>query len=196
MHQLESNMKLCQEENDKGLVDFLNSIKKVNESRKHKVTNSLGVYDAYKFIRKNKWFNIGRSLTEHEFYSIIRKVNDYLADNFIHGSDIKLPCRMGRIELRKYDARIAIDEGKVRTNLPIDWDKTLKLWYEDEESYKNKTLVKMEEKEIFKVYYNKQLADYNNQTFYEFSANRDLKRRLKRRIKEGKIDAFKLKRDD
>lgn len=196
MHQLESDMKLCQEENDKGLVDFLNSIKKVNESRKHKVTNSLGVYDAYKFIRKNKWFNIGRSLTEHEFYSIIRKVNDYLADNFIHGSDIKLPCRMGRIELRKYDARIAIDEGKVRTNLPIDWDKTLKLWYEDEESYKNKTLVKMEEKEIFKVYYNKQLADYNNQTFYEFSANRDLKRRLKRRIKEGKIDAFKLKRDD
>lgn len=178
------------------MVDFLNSIKKVNESRKHKVTNSLGVYDAYKFIRKNKWFNIGRSLTEHEFYSIIRKVNDYLADNFIHGSDIKLPCRMGRIELRKYDARIAIDEGKVRTNLPIDWDKTLKLWYEDEESYKNKTLVKMEEKEIFKVYYNKQLADYNNQTFYEFSANRDLKRRLKRRIKEGKIDAFKLKRDD
>lgn len=196
MHQLESDMKLCQEENNKGLVDFLNSIKKVNESRKHKVTNSLGVYDAYKFIRKNKWFNIGRSLTEHEFYSIIRKVNDYLADNFIHGSDIKLPCRMGRIELRKYDARIAIDEGKVRTNLPIDWDKTLKLWYEDEESYKNKTLVKMEEKEIFKVYYNKQLADYNNQTFYEFSANRDLKRRLKRRIKEGKIDAFKLKRDD
>lgn len=196
MHQLESDMKLCQEENNKGLVDFLNSIKKVNESRKHKVTNSLGVYDAYKFIRKNKWFNIGRSLTEHEFYSIIRKVNDYLADNFIHGNDIKLPCRMGRIELRKYDARIAIDEGKVRTNLPIDWDKTLKLWYEDEESYKNKTLVKMEEKEIFKVYYNKQLADYNNQTFYEFSANRDLKRRLKRRIKEGKIDAFKLKRDD
>ena len=46
-------MESCQEE--KGLVDFLNSIKKVNEPRKHKVNNSLGVYDAYKFLSKMKW---------------------------------------------------------------------------------------------------------------------------------------------
>ena len=44
-------MESCQEE--KGLVDFLNSIKKVNEPRKHKVNNSIGVYSAYKWIRKN-----------------------------------------------------------------------------------------------------------------------------------------------
>lgn len=187
-------MKSCQEEKDKELIDFLNSIKKVNEPRKHKVTNSIGIYSAYKWIRKNKWLNIGRPLTEHEFYSIIRKVNDYLADSLLHGEDIKLPHRMGRIELRKYDVRISFDGEKVKTNLPIDWDRTLKLWYEDEESYKNKTLIKVEEKEIFKVYYNKQLADYNNQVFYEFNVNRELKKRLKQRIKEGKIDAFKLKK--
>ena len=40
-------MKSCQEEKNKELADFLNSIKKVNEPRKHKVNNSLGVYDAY-----------------------------------------------------------------------------------------------------------------------------------------------------
>lgn len=185
-------MESCQEEKDKGLVDFLNSIKKVNEPRVHKVRGSYGVYDAYKWIRKNSWLNIGRCLTEHEFYSIIRKVNDYLADSFLHGNDIKLPHRMGRIELRKYDVRISLDGEKVKTNLPIDWDKTLKLWYEDEEAYKEKTLVKVEEKEIFKVYYNKHLADYNNQVFYEFKVNRELKKRLKQRIKEGKIDAFKI----
>ena len=138
-------MKSCQEEKDKGLVDFLNSIKKVNEPRKYKVNNSLGVYDAYKFLRKRKWADIGRCLTEHEFYSIIRKVNDYLADSFLHGNDIKLPHRMGRIELRKYDVRVSCDGEKVKTNLPIDWDRTLKLWYEDEEAYKKKTLVKVEE---------------------------------------------------
>ena len=49
------------------LEDFLKEIKKVNQSRVHKVNNSLGVYDAYKWIRKNKWLNIGRALTEHEF---------------------------------------------------------------------------------------------------------------------------------
>lgn len=139
-------MESCQEEKDKGLASFLNSIKKVNEPRKHKVNNSLGVYDAYKFLRKRKWADIGRCLTEHEFYSIIRKVNDYLADSFLHGNDIKLPHRMGRIELRKYDVRVSLDGEKVKTNLPIDWDKTLKLWYEDEEAYKEKTLVKVEEK--------------------------------------------------
>ena len=52
---------------------------------------------------------ITQPFTLNSWESIIRKVNDYLADNFIHGSDIKLPCRMGRIELRKYDARIVID---------------------------------------------------------------------------------------
>lgn len=177
---------------DKELVDFLNSIKKVNDPRTHKVSHSLGVYDAYKWIRKNRWLNIGRCLTEHEFYSIIRKVNGYLADSFLHGNDIKLPHRMGRIELRKYDVIISFDGEKVKTNLPIDWDRTLKLWYEDEESYKDKTLVKVEEKEIFKVYYNKFKADYTNKSFYQFNANRKLKRALKKNIKEGRVDAFLL----
>lgn len=185
-------MESCQEKKDKGLVDFLNSIKKVHEPRKYKVTNSLGVYSAYTWIRKRKWLNIGRCLKEHEFYSIIRKVNDYLADSFLHGNDIELPHGMGRIELRKYDVKVSFKDKKVKTNLPIDWHKTLKLWYEDEEAHKEKTLVKMEEKEIFKVYYNKQLARYSNKDFYEFKANRELKKRLKQRIKEGKLDAFKL----
>lgn len=181
----------CQEEYKKW-KEFRTSVCHLNEHRLHKVSGSLGVYDAYKYIRKNKWFDIGRPLTEHEFYSIIRKVNDYLADSFLHGNDIKLPHRMGRIELRKYDVRVSFDGEKVKTNLPIDWDRTLKLWYEDEEAYENKTLVKVEEKEIFKVYYNRQLADYNNQSFYEFNVNRELKKRLKQRIKEGKLDAFKI----
>ena len=52
-------MESCQEEKNKELADFLNFIKKVNEPRKHKVNNSLGVYDAYKFLRKRKWADIG-----------------------------------------------------------------------------------------------------------------------------------------
>ena len=175
---------------------FINSIIKANSSRIHKVKNSYGIYDAYKYIRKNKWFNIGRPLTEHEFYSIIRRINKYLADSLIQGNDIKFPNRMGSLELRKYNATITFNNGKIKTNLPIDWNKTLKLWYEDEEAYKNKTLIKMEEKEIFKIHYNKQLANYNNKVFYEFKVNRDLKKRLKEEIKEGNIDAFNLKNYD
>lgn len=172
--------------------DFRREILKVNGPRKHRISNSNGVYSAYKWIRKNKWLDIGRPLTEHEFYTIIRQVNNYLADELLQGQDIVLPHRLGRIELRKYSARVSFENGVLKTNLPIDWDRTLKLWSEDEEAYKDRTLVKMEEKEIFKVFYNKKNANYTNKSFYEFEVNRDLKRRLKQRIKSGAIDAFKI----
>ena len=74
--------------------------------------------------------------------------------------------------------------------MPIDWDRTLKLWYEDEEAYKNKTLIKIEEKEIYKIFYNRNLADYTNKSFYQFNFNRELKKKLKYNIKEGEVDAF------
>lgn len=38
---------------------------KLNEPRKHKVTNSVGIYSAYKWLRKRKWTDIGQRLTEH-----------------------------------------------------------------------------------------------------------------------------------
>ena len=88
-----------------------------------------------------------------------------------------------------------IDEnGNVKTNLPIDWDSTLKLWYEDEESYKNKTLLRLDEHEIYKVLYNQENANFNNRSFYEFVFNKDLKLRLKHNIKQGIIDAFLIGR--
>ena len=172
--------------------EFRKQVLKVDGPRVHKVKGSYGVYDAYKYIRKNKWFDIGQPVTEHQFYSIIRKVNNLLVESLKEGHDIELPCRMGTIEVRKYDAIFSIKDGKVKTNLPIDWDRTLKLWSEDEEAFKKKTLIKMEEKEVFKVFYNRIKANYNNKSFYEFAVNRDLKRSLKRRIKNGNFDAFKL----
>lgn len=172
--------------------EFRKQVLKINGPRVHKVNNSYGVYDIYKYIRKNKWFDIGQPVTEHQFYSIIRRMNNLLADALIHGHDIELPCRMGTIEVRKYDARISIENGKVKTNLPVDWDRTLKLWSEDEEAYKERTLIKMEEKEIFSIFYNRTAANYKNKSFYEFRPNRQLKLMIKRRIKAGKLDAFML----
>ncbi len=173
--------------------NFRNEILKVNVPRKHKINNSLGVYDSYKYIRKNKWFGIGKALSEHEFYTIIRSVNNYLADNLSNGKDIKLPCRMGSLELRKRESRAFFKKGVLNTSsFPIDWDKTLKLWSEDSESHKNKALVRMEEKEVFRVFFNKKKATFNNKSFYEFKVNRDLKKKLKQNIKNGTVDAFKL----
>ena len=39
--------------------NFRREVLKVDKPRVHKVKNSLGVYDAYKFIRKRGWIDIG-----------------------------------------------------------------------------------------------------------------------------------------
>lgn len=170
--------------------DFINSVRKVSEPRVHKVKNSYGVYDYYKYYRKNKPNDSKYVLSESQYFSIIRKINEHLVDEILNGNDVVLPSRLGRLEVRKRKGRIYFDKGKLKSNLPIDWDKTLKLWYEDEEAYKNKTLVKIEEKEIYRLYYNRGLAEFTNKSFYQFNFNRELKRRLKTSIKDGNIDAF------
>lgn len=166
-------------------------ILRVHDSREHKVTNSLGVYDAYKWIRKNKWLNIGQSLKESDFYAVIRGVNDLLADNISNGIEVVFPHRMGKLEVRKKNVTIRKDEkGNIHTNLPVDWDRTLQLWCEDKESMDKKVLVRLEEKELFKVFYNRLNCNYRNCSFYEFNVNRSIKKRLKQNIKAGMVDAY------
>ena len=173
--------------------DFKSAIQGLQNTRTHKITNSLGVYDAYKYIRKNKWLNIDRPLTEHEFYQIIRRINNYLAEELINGNDIIFPNRMGKLELRKRNSLPIIDKkGNIKVTYAIDWDSTLKLWYDDEEAFNNKTLVKFPEKSIFRVKYNKSTANYENKSFMEFQVNRSIKTRLKQKIKNNEIDAFNL----
>ena len=172
--------------------EFRRKVLKVDHSRNHKVKNSIGVYDIYKHIRKNKWYDIGQPITEHQFYTIIRQVNNVFVYNLLKGNDIVFPNKMGRLEVRKFEPIIRFDDNKLTVRLPIDWDRTLKLWSEDEEAYKERTLVKMEEKEIFKVCYNKTRADFPNKGFYQLQINRDLKIALKKKIKLGNFDAFLL----
>ena len=173
--------------------DFKSVIQGLQNTRTHKITDSLGVYDAYKYIRKHKWFNISRPLTEHEFYQIIRRVNNYLAEELVNGNDITFPNRMGKLELRKRNSLPVIDKnGSLKVTYAIDWDSTLKLWYNDEEAFNNKTLIRLPERSIFKVKYNKDSANYENKSFMEFQINRDIKTRLKQKIKNNEIDAFNL----
>lgn len=171
--------------------NFRREVLKVNKSRVHKVKNSLGVYDAYKWLRKNKWLDM-EPISEHDFYAIIRAVNKAIAKSFLHLGSINLPLRMGEIILRKYHPSITLQDGKIKTNLPVDWDSTLQLWSEDKESYKKRTLIRLEEKEVFKVLYDKSKALYNNKSFYTLELNRDIKLSLKKQLKNGLLDAFML----
>lgn len=172
--------------------DFRREILGLNRNRNHKIKNSYGVYDGFKYYRKNRPKKKEFVLTESQYFSIIRSVNNLMVGELLKSNDVDFPHRMGRLEVRKKPTTLKIVDGKLINTMPIDWDRTLRLWAEDEESYKNKTLIRFEEKEIFLIFYNKHDCDYNNKVFYHFSINTQLKQRLKDMIKQNEIDAFEL----
>jgi len=157
---------------------------------KAKVRDSFGVYDCYKHIRKNNWYDIGRPVKEHEFYTIIREVNKALAEEVSFGHTVTFPQRMGKLELRKMPRGVSIIDGKLKVTYPVNWEDTIRLWYEDEEARKNKTLLRNEEKEVYNVKYCKHDANYENKSFYQFILNRQIKKALKENIQKGIIDTL------
>lgn len=169
--------------------EFRKSTLKVNGKRKHSIKNSMGVRDAYKWGRKNKLLN---NVTEEQFYKIVRTINNLMAQQLISGKDVKFPQRMGQLEVRKYDTYVKYSNGKLVTNRGVDWDATLKLWFEDEEAKRDKLLVKTEDTEVFTIFYNRMIANYNNKTLYQFKPNRNLRLTIKQAGKDGLIDAYKI----
>lgn len=170
--------------------EFLKTVKKVKNNRHHKTTNSYGSKDAFRYYRKIKPTSSKYVLTDCQYLHIIRSINNRLREFLIEGKDIQLPEKMGRLELRKRASRISFIDDKIKTNLPIDWNATLKLWYDNPKCKDKKQLVRQENEETFSVYYNVRKANFNNKSFYEFFINRLIKKGLKQNIKSNKIDAF------
>lgn len=178
------------------LSEFRKKVLKAEEKKHHfKITNSNGIKEAWRWIKKNKWLDIGQPITELELGTIVKTINATLQDQLLEGKDILLPHKMGRIEIRKFLAKIDYKDGKLVTNLPIDWKKTIDLWWEDEECCKSKTLIRYENIERFAIYYNKHFANFNNKSFYKFVPTRTLKKRLKQQIMSGRFDALLLSKN-
>lgn len=167
--------------------EFKSRVKKVQEHRVHRVTNSYGMKEACYYYKSH----CGK-VEESTFRKIIKLINLSLQEQLANGEDIHFPKRMGFLELRKFKTKTEFIDGKLKTNLPIDWDATTKLWYEDEEARRRKQKVRIETPEIFRVFYKKTTANYNNKMYFQFITNRTLKLMLKRNITEGKIDAFSI----
>lgn len=168
--------------------EFKKKLLKLSEPRHHKIKNSWGVYDAYKFYRKNKPKDKKYILTESEYFHIIRGINQLLIKGLLEGQDIILPYKMGMIEIRKRKySNLGMESYR---HLPVDWDSTIKLWYNDPEALKAKTLIRRcDYKDYFKIMYNKTNATYKNQWWYDIAFNKELKRDLKVSINNG-LDAF------
>lgn len=173
--------------------EFRKKVLKVNNKRNTKINNSYGVYDAYKYYRKNKPADKKYIISESQYFATIRKINLLLRQELINQKDIIFPLRMGKIEVRKNIPTVKFDNnGKIKTTYPIDWDSTIRLWYEDQEAQTKRLVLKKKEKEVFRIRYNKAQARYKNKEYYEFKVNRALKLILRDIIREGNFDAFSV----
>lgn len=160
-------------------------------SHKFKITGSYGVKSAFREMRKNKWKGCIRPVNEKEFYTIINNVNKCYAEALLNGEDITLPDKMGRISLAVQERKVKLVDGKVKCTKPIDWKETLKLWYEDEESRNNKTLVRRDVDKVFMIRFNSHYGTTKNKQFFKFMPCRSLKLKLKDKIINNEItDAF------
>ena len=58
---------------------------------------------------------------------------------------------MGELEIVKTETFVNIKNNKIVTNLPINWNKTLELWYNDKEAKDSKIIIRDENKYIFRL---------------------------------------------
>lgn len=144
------------------------------KGRKKKINNSWGVYDYYKFYRKIRPKEKKYVLNEHMFYSLLRKVNQLLAEDLIQNNPIVFPYALGEVYSKRQKAYTSFENGRVMTNRRIDWNATLKLWHEDKEARENKTLIRRTEPYFDSLAYSKRNAKYKNMRYYSFRINKYL----------------------
>lgn len=172
--------------------EFTVETKKAKGSKEKRIRDSYGVKCAFKEMRRNKWKNCKRAVTEKEFYAIIEAVHAVYAEALLDGEDIFFPYRMGRLSIAKHPANTYVNaRGELIVKKPINWKETLKLWYEDEESRNKKTLIRHDVSEVYHIRYNHWRGNAKNKQFFKFTPCRSLRIRLKEKIKNNEItDAF------
>lgn len=163
----------------------------MTQKRPHKITSHYGVNDYY----KNYVETTGSSIPKKTYNALVNDLLDkfllaVIQENYM----LKLPYRMGTVMLLKRKTKTEFIDGKMKTNRPIDYAATNKLWRDHPELKEKKKLVYHENKHsggyVFRLSYLKASAVYKNKSVYWMQMNRTKKRMLKDLIKDGKVDAL------
>ena len=170
--------------------EFLQEVQKPG-SKPHTISHCLGSRDAWKWVRKSKWKPLKGYRCSSSLYSeIINEMNLYNLEQLLAGHQVILPHQMGALELIGVSPKVSFEEGSVKSNYRIDWQKTLQYWYEERDARVEKKLVKRVQGIIPSLRYSKKQARYKNQKFYQFRPNRSVVRLLGRKAENEKINAL------
>lgn len=168
-------------------VEFTNTLLKRHEKKDYLINGCHGVKEAFRWIRKNKWFNIGK-IDECLFYEVLRRINNELVEMIISGDEVELPHKMGKLYVEKRNVFVGMKNGKPETSRRINWNDTIRNWFDDKECMDNKVILRYDGNENYVLRYDKRKAMYKNKAFYRFRTNRSLSKKIHKAIVEGKIN--------
>lgn len=112
-------------------------IRKAGQIRKYGVNHSYGIRDYYRAYRKKTKNNI----TEQLYSKVIDEVVQAMIDELKEDAYVVLPFGFGFLSTTYIKSRVRMIDDKVKVNGIIDWYKTIKLWYDDEEARNKKQIV-------------------------------------------------------
>lgn len=108
--------------------EYAKEIQNVHGSRKHKITGSQNTISGFRYYRKIRPKEKEFVLKDKEYLSIIREMNNLIADYLIENKSIRLPAGFGKLEIVKYETKSWIDDnGRFISTKKIDMNSTLKL---------------------------------------------------------------------
>jgi len=167
------------------------------DKRIHRIKTDYGNYDYYKHFVDNRSSDADCELVSRAtFGQIIKEFNGHVRDRIsTKGAEYIMPCRIGKVELRKMQTEVKIDDdGNIINNLPVNWRETRKLWAESDKAREKKTKIRYTNEHTggytFRIFYRTSKANFKNKSIYKLKFNRTMKRQLSTSIFAGKIDAF------
>jgi len=176
---------------EQSLEDYFKEVKNVYGDRKHKITGSQNTISGFHYYRKIRPKETKFVLKDKEYLSIIREMNNLVADYLIENKSIRLPAGFGRLEICKMENKSWIDDnGKFNTSKLVDIHSTLKLWYEDEEAKANRSLIRFDNDYTFRIKYPQRSRMYEFNKYFSIQFNRQLRKKLSLAIKTGNYDAY------
>jgi len=177
--------------------EFLKDIKKVNGQRVHKIRNSYGLPDYYKYFYSKYGKHLSKKIKYTEYSNFIKCVIGKFIEELFSSGTIAFPSGLGLLDIKATECGAKLDEkGNLVVTKLVDWDATLKLWYQDEESRKNKSVVKIDSNLIYRIRYLKQNTKVTNKKYICFRPNRVLKQRMSKLAKTGMVNYFYYEHKD
>lgn len=145
--------------------------------------------DFFKYYRMK--FGQTPGLYIREFSNIVSDFFEEIGNElFKPNYRIRLPFGIGDVYLQKHKCKTIINkDGKTQLYYPIDWYETNKLWQEDEEARKNKTIIRHTNDHtggfVYRIRFKRGNKKDKGNTLMQFIPARSLKYRFADYLKEN-----------